>query len=49
MGLSNEELCILVTQGATKVPEVKVGGTEKNAGLETWPHMSGENHETQKS
>ena len=27
--LLNEELCILVTQGAAKIPEIKVGGTEK--------------------
>ena len=33
MGLSNEVLCMLVAQGAAKLPEIKVGDTEKNPGL----------------
>ena len=42
MGLSNELPCIHVAQGATKLPEVKVGGTKKDLGLEPGPHSSGE-------
>ena len=33
-GLSNEILCSLVPQGATKLPEVKVRDVKKNPGLE---------------
>ena len=29
MGLSNDTICMLVAQGAAKLPEVKVGGTKK--------------------
>ena len=41
MGLSNELLCILVTQGAAKLPEVKVGYTKENLELEAGPHSCG--------
>ena len=41
MGLSNELLLIHVAQGAAKLPEVKVGDTKKNLGLEPWSHLSG--------
>ena len=41
MGLSNEVLFILVAEGATKLPEVKVGDTKKNLGLEPRQHTSG--------
>ena len=41
MGLSNEVLCILVAQGAAKLPEVKVEDTKKNLGLEPGLHSSG--------
>ena len=41
MGLSNELLLIHVAQGAAKLPEVKVGDTKKNLGLEPGPHSSG--------
>ena len=41
MGLSNEVLFILVAQGAAKLPEVKVGDTKKDLGLEPGPHSSG--------
>ena len=37
MGLLNEVLFILIAQGAAKLPEVKVGDTKKNLGLEPWP------------
>ena len=30
MGLSNEVQCILVAQGAAKLPEVKVAGTKSS-------------------
>ena len=33
--LLNEGLCILVTQGAAKIPEIKVGGTKKIE-TQTW-------------
>ena len=33
--------CILVAQGAAKLPEVKVGDTKKNLGLKPGPHSSG--------
>ena len=39
MGRSNEVLCILVAQGAAKLPEVKVEDTKKNLGLEPGPHL----------
>ena len=42
MGLSNVLFYILVSQGTTKLPEVKVGGTKKDPGLEPGPHLSGE-------
>ena len=29
LGLSNEKLCILVAQGATKLPDIKCGGLKK--------------------
>ena len=41
MGFSNEVLYILAAQGAAKQPEVKVGDTKKNLGLEPGPHMIG--------
>ena len=41
MGLLNEVLFIHVAQGAAKLPEVKVGDTKKNLGLEPWSHLSG--------
>ena len=41
MGLSNEVLCILVPQGAAKLPEVKVGDTKKNLGHEPGPRSNG--------
>ena len=41
MGLSNELLCILVTQGAAKLPEVTVGYTKENLELEPGPHSCG--------
>ena len=43
MGLSNEVLCILVAQGAAKLPKVKVGDLKKNLGLEPGPHVLGSN------
>ena len=41
MGISNEVLCILVAQGAAKLPEVKVGDTKQNPRLEPGPDSSG--------
>ena len=40
MGLSNEVLCILVAQGAAKLPEVKIGDTRKNLVDESLPNSS---------
>ena len=40
MGLLNEQLFILVAQGAAKLPELKVGYTKKDQGLEHGPHLS---------
>ena len=42
MELSNEVIFALVTQRAAMLPEVKVGGTKKDPGLEPGPHPSGE-------
>ncbi len=41
MGLSNEVLCILTAQEAAMLPEVKVGDTKKNTGLNPRPHLNG--------
>ena len=41
LGLSNEVLCILVAQGASKLPEVKFRDTKRNMGLESGPHIPG--------
>ena len=43
MGLSNEVLYILAAQEAAKQPEVKVGDTKKNPGLEPRPLLFGLN------
>ena len=40
MGLSNEVICILVAQGAAKLPEVKVGVVKKNPGLKRGPRSN---------
>ena len=42
MGLANEVIFTLVAEEATKLPEVKVGDTKKDPGLEPGPHSSGE-------
>ena len=39
--LSYEVLFNLVAQGAAKIPEVKVGDTKKNLGLESGLHSNG--------
>ena len=40
LGLSNKVICILVAEGASKLPDFKIGG-KKNPGLELRPHSSG--------
>ena len=40
MGLLDEFVCILIAQGAAKLPEVKVGDTKRNPGLNPRPHSS---------
>ena len=42
IGFSHELIFVLVAQGAAKLPEVKVGGTKKDPGLEPMPHLNGE-------
>ena len=42
MELSNEVISALVTQRAAMLPEVKVGGTKIDPGLEPGLHSSGE-------
>ena len=41
IGLLNEELFILLGQGAAKLQEFKVGDTKKNPGLEPGQNSSG--------
>ena len=41
MGISNEVFFAPVAQGAAKLPEVKVGDTKRNSGLEPRLHLSG--------
>ena len=40
MGLSNEAHCIIVAQGAVKLPEIKVGEKKKYPGLKPMSHLN---------